>query len=493
MPDFSSRPFAGLFDPTETPAPLPSSPMAGALPPPPSLAGTPAGVVAGGGGGAGAFDPKQLLQLLPLIFARNQGAKAAFLEGWQRAQQMDERRKLEENQQRLYERQLDESAESRRVASEGQAQDRSLRLKNAAEARLTNLLKELEGITEPEAFKSRVASADQQLAQEFGEAYMPGSIVERARMTPPAVKDFAPMAPAITRILRQVKDDEAAIGLLKQSQYKDAAYQLGFLLDDETGQTTLFRDPEPASGGAGSDLERQVADLVAAEEEATGKPVTRARRAEIRRQAKDQLADAARAPVPQRSAALADVRALQGDWRKAIASAREMQRQFTLMQRGIERAKAGDLNAGSQAVLVTFQKILDPTSVVRESEYARSSEGVSLLSRMEGEATRMASGGAGVPIADLEQFVNTAQAFMDGLSDNMAAERERIEKTASAFGIDPDLIFSASDLKSSPGGEIDAPAAAGGPKVGDIVTVKGRKVRVTKVNPDGTISGTVVR
>ena len=82
-------------------------------------------------------------------------------------------------------------------------------------------------------------------------------------------------------------------------------------------------------------------------------------------------------------------------WRKNTATEREMKRQRDLMQVGLEQARKGDMAAGSQAVLVTFQKILDPTSVVRESEYARSASGLSLIEQVAGALERLKEGGAG--------------------------------------------------------------------------------------------------
>lgn len=127
-------------------------------------------------------------------------------------------------------------------------------------------------------------------------------------------------------------------------------------------------------------------------------------------------------------------------WSKESASMREMQRQFGLMQTGLRRFDK-DPNGGSQAILVTFQKILDPMSVVRESEYARSSQGVSLLSRIEGYAERLAQGGAGVPKSDLAEMVETAREFTDSARAYADTQRGRIEAQAAKYGIDPVSIF----------------------------------------------------
>lgn len=73
--------------------------------------------------------------------------------------------------------------------------------------------------------------------------------------------------------------------------------------------------------------------------------------------------------------------------------------------------KSGDYNAAAQSILVTFQKILDPTSVVRESEYMRTPAGLAIASRLRGIIEGFRLGGAGVPVNELESFVSMAEAF----------------------------------------------------------------------------------
>lgn len=156
---------------------------------------------------------------------------------------------------------------------------------------------------------------------------------------------------------------------------------------------------------------------------------------------------------------------LSGDWQKIQAPTREMQRQFQLMQTGLKRFNEGDKIGGSQAVLVTFQKILDPTSVVRESEYARSGEGLSLANRLEGYIQRLKEGGAGVPPAELAAMVETGRQFLAGLQTWNDAERARIEGTAKGYGIDPGQVFATpSGIGTTPpppgGGTAPAPGTA---------------------------------
>lgn len=114
---------------------------------------------------------------------------------------------------------------------------------------------------------------------------------------------------------------------------------------------------------------------------------------------------------------------------EALSSARSlgrMQRALGTLQRGVDggdlsigqllqigdkTGESGKYNAAAQAILVTFQKILDPTSVVRESEFLRSEAGLSFLSRMRGAIEGIFLGGAGVPVSELVSFVEMAETF----------------------------------------------------------------------------------
>ena len=128
-------------------------------------------------------------------------------------------------------------------------------------------------------------------------------------------------------------------------------------------------------------------------------------------------------------------------WTDATKSAREMDRQYSLMQTGLTRFRKGDKNGGSQAVLVTFQKILDPTSVVRESEYARSAEGIALMNRMQGAVEKLQSGGAGVTDADLAAMVETARQFVENMKTYTRGQRSRIDAQVKKYKLDPATVF----------------------------------------------------
>jgi hypothetical protein len=167
-------------------------------------------------------------------------------------------------------------------------------------------------------------------------------------------------------------------------------------------------------------------------------------------------------------------------WDKANATQRELKRQYAMMQEGLNAARRGDMAAGSQAVLVTFQKILDPASVVRESEYARSAAGLSMLSRIEGFAQRLKQGGAGVPIQDLETFANLANEFMRNAGQDSAMVRSRIETTAKRYGIPLETVFGVEQAGGAPA-VTDAPPQ---PPSGDERIINGVLYR-RGTGPDG--------
>jgi hypothetical protein len=160
---------------------------------------------------------------------------------------------------------------------------------------------------------------------------------------------------------------------------------------------------------------------------------------------------------------------LSNQWGGAVKSTAEISRQVSLMEKGLEAARRGDLAAGSQAVLVTFQKILDPTSVVRESEYARSAAGQALLARIQGAAEQLQKGGAGVPVGELEKFARLAREMASGQTGYLKAVKERIGKTADRYQIPRELVTEEFDF----GVEAQPSAGAGG----EWMSVGGVKVR----------------
>jgi hypothetical protein len=169
---------------------------------------------------------------------------------------------------------------------------------------------------------------------------------------------------------------------------------------------------------------------------------------------------------------ITQTRLLRNEYQRATTSAREMSRQLGIMDRGLAAAEKGNLNAGSQAVLVTFQKILDPNSVVRESEYGRSQTGLGLLQKMQGVLPRIAEGGPGVPVAELKKFAALARQMTEGVKASAAEQARGVRDIATSYGLNADLIAPA---ESGAAGPAAAPAGGGPLSAEDLIKKYGGK------------------
>jgi hypothetical protein len=129
-------------------------------------------------------------------------------------------------------------------------------------------------------------------------------------------------------------------------------------------------------------------------------------------------------------------------WENISKNARETQRSVRLMEEGMKAARAGNRGAGYQDVIITFQKILDPNSVVREAEYDRTAAGQSLVNRVEGYIEQLQHGGARMPLAELEKYAELARGIAAQTNEMVIPERERIGRNADYFGVPRQLIFS---------------------------------------------------
>ena len=136
------------------------------------------------------------------------------------------------------------------------------------------------------------------------------------------------------------------------------------------------------------------------------------------------------------------VRDLSSDWQKTTKPMQGILDSSDRMNIGFEMAKSGDMLASSQLILISFNKLLDPGSVVRESEYARSATGQSALETLKGYADKLAQGGAGVTLSELESYKRFGEEVVKkALASTVGPERARISRLVEYAGVDPELIF----------------------------------------------------
>ena len=96
--------------------------------------------------------------------------------------------------------------------------------------------------------------------------------------------------------------------------------------------------------------------------------------------------------------------------------------------------------AADQALGVLFQKMLDPTSVVRESEYARTPEGASFLNRLSSFAPQLQKGGLRLKDEDRMALVEQAKKLLESAQQDLELHIERYSEIARQYGVAPQLV-----------------------------------------------------
>lgn len=97
-------------------------------------------------------------------------------------------------------------------------------------------------------------------------------------------------------------------------------------------------------------------------------------------------------------------------------------------------------NGLDNALINTFQKILDPESVVRESEYERIPEGLSLKSRLKAYKERQFMGGV-LDDQARKDLVTVAQIYLEGRLKSMKSTIDVANDQAKRLGVNPDDVF----------------------------------------------------
>jgi hypothetical protein len=99
------------------------------------------------------------------------------------------------------------------------------------------------------------------------------------------------------------------------------------------------------------------------------------------------------------------------------------------------------LNALDQALVITFNKMLDPGSVVRESEFARTPQGQALLARLEGYKDKIGKGGVGLTDDSRRDIVEVANQLLQGQMKEYDKVKSQFTNEANIYGYDPNRII----------------------------------------------------
>lgn len=108
-----------------------------------------------------------------------------------------------------------------------------------------------------------------------------------------------------------------------------------------------------------------------------------------------------------------------------------------------EAAKTGkkvDAGGVDQILITLFNKLLDPSSVVRESEYARTPEGMSYLEAIKGKYEKFNEGGAGIRDSFRDELIASAGVLVSAAEDGFSETALDFINDAKSYGIDPERV-----------------------------------------------------
>lgn len=126
-----------------------------------------------------------------------------------------------------------------------------------------------------------------------------------------------------------------------------------------------------------------------------------------------------------------------------VKNFKEIDRQFANVNETYKAYKNGELkaNAADQAMVTTLNKILDPTSVVRESEFARTAAGQSAFNRMQGYLDKLTKGGGGLTNREREDLFNTMKIMRNSAYNTYSNTAQTYTDMANRYGMNPDDII----------------------------------------------------
>lgn len=121
-----------------------------------------------------------------------------------------------------------------------------------------------------------------------------------------------------------------------------------------------------------------------------------------------------------------------------VQNFRDVDGKYQVMVQALQEApQAKTLVGVDQALISLFNKMTDPDSVVRESEYARTGRDMSLLNRIKGKAEKVMSGGAGLTTDERQALVDMGTKFYNTYAEKYNSAITDMNELSQLEGIDP--------------------------------------------------------
>lgn len=128
-----------------------------------------------------------------------------------------------------------------------------------------------------------------------------------------------------------------------------------------------------------------------------------------------------------------------------VKSYKDLQRTYSLIntayQTALSKGDKGSKASADQALVTLYNKMLDPGSVVREGEYARTAEGQALIDRFVSKYQQATEGGAGITDVTRKDMVDISQKFFEGAQGDYDKIADYYRYIAKEIGVDPSLVI----------------------------------------------------
>lgn len=119
---------------------------------------------------------------------------------------------------------------------------------------------------------------------------------------------------------------------------------------------------------------------------------------------------------------------------------RDMENKFNVMQKAAEEStKTNNYVAVDQALVTLFNKMTDPQSVVRESEYVRTPQDMAVMDRLKAAVIRVGKGGR-LEANTRQALMTMAGKFREAYSSKFLELADEYRGYATGYGIDPNLV-----------------------------------------------------
>lgn len=107
-------------------------------------------------------------------------------------------------------------------------------------------------------------------------------------------------------------------------------------------------------------------------------------------------------------------------------------------------------NALDQQIILAFNRMNEPDSVTRESEFARTPEGVAVFNRLQGGIEKLQKGGLALTDADRKEIIDSINLMSKSQEEFIQPLMQQYNKLATDVGLDPNELFYTGSNPASP-------------------------------------------